>query len=164
MSVDLRPLTAADLELAGAMLLAAFVPPLPGEPAEILARSEVRKYIEDWGRPGDRGVVAALAGIDAGAAWYRLFPASAPGYGFVDDATPEISTLAVVEEQRGHGVGRALLAALVEAARNDGFPALSLSVYRGNTEALALYRGAGFVEREDVATSNEHSVTMLRTL
>jgi ribosomal protein S18 acetylase RimI-like enzyme len=163
-SVELRPLATDDLDFAGAMLLAAFVPPLPGDPAEILARPEVRKYLDDWGRSGDRGFVASIDGVDAGAAWYRLFPASAPGYGFVDEATPEISTLAVVEDCRRLGVGRTLLEALIAAARADGFASLSLSVNRSNAEAVALYRSAGFTPREEVASSNDDSVTMLLDL
>ena len=40
----------------------------------------VARYVNNWGRPGDAGLVAWEAG-PVGAAWYRLFPASAPGFG-----------------------------------------------------------------------------------
>ena len=44
---------------------------------------------------------------------------------------------------RGHGIGGQLLKALVERARAEGYPALSLSVERGNP-AFALYERHGF--------------------
>ncbi len=46
---------------------------------------------------------------------------------------------------RGKGVGRALLAALVEQARaQDGILLLTLTVTEGNDPAVKLYRSAGF--------------------
>src|SRR3954464_257680 len=63
----------------------------------------VARYVNNWGRPGDAGLIAWEAG-PVGAAWYRLFPASAPGFGFVDEQTPEL-TIAVVPSRRGGGGG-----------------------------------------------------------
>src|SRR3954451_1589454 len=52
----------------------------------------VRRYLDDWGRPGDAGVVAiARDGRRLGAAWYRLFPIDDPGWGFVAADIPELS-------------------------------------------------------------------------
>jgi len=49
-------------------------------------------------------------------------------------------------EERGHGLGRALLAAVIaEARRADGLELLTLSVTAGNVPAERLYAGAGFV-------------------
>ena len=45
---------------------------------------------------------------------------------------------------RGTGVGRALIAALLDAAKADGLLCLRLAVNATNTPAMALYRGAGF--------------------
>jgi ribosomal protein S18 acetylase RimI-like enzyme len=81
-----------------------------------------------------------------GAAWYRLFSEAEPGFGFVDAETPEIS-IAVVPASRGRGIGTALLAALVELGRDEGFHALSLSVSPENP-AVRLYERAGFVRVE----------------
>lgn len=78
-----------------------------------------------------------------GAAWYRRFSAEVPGYGFIDADTPELA-IGVVAVARGQGVGSALLVALVDAARHDGYRALSLSVERTNP-ALRLYQRLGFV-------------------
>src|SRR5438067_13600376 len=87
------------------------------------------RYIDGWGRPGDVAVVAEERGRPVGAAWVRLFPADRPGFGFVDDRTPELS-IAVEPDHRRRGVGLALLRALIREAASAGFPAISLSVER----------------------------------
>jgi ribosomal protein S18 acetylase RimI-like enzyme len=102
----------------------------------------VSRYVDAWGRPGDASVIALDAGSPVGAAWYRLFKRAAPGYGFVDEATPELA-IAVVPSKRGGGFGRELLSALIERARGEGFEALSLSVEPQNP-ALKLYERFGF--------------------
>ncbi len=104
----------------------------------------VYRYVYNWGRPGDVGVIAIDGGFPVGAAWYRLFRADAPGYGFVDEATPELA-IAVVPSRRGRGYGEQLLTALLERARQDGHAALTLSVERGNP-ARRLYERFGFRE------------------
>jgi GNAT superfamily N-acetyltransferase len=107
----------------------------------------VYRYVQNWGRPGDAGVIVSDGPNAYGAAWYRLFPSDAPGFGFVDEATPEV-TIAVVPSKRGHGTGAELLEALLAQAREDGFPRLSLSAEPGQT---AFYEKHGFHElrRED---------------
>jgi GNAT superfamily N-acetyltransferase len=67
------------------------------------------------------------------------------GYGFLDASTPEVA-IAVVPDRRGAGVGGALLRALLNTARSQGFGALSLSVQRNNPAALRLYERNGFVK------------------
>jgi ribosomal protein S18 acetylase RimI-like enzyme len=52
-------------------------------------------------------------------------------YGFVDEATPELG-IAVAAGLRGHGIGRSLLRALIEAAARDAHPGISLSVAPAN--------------------------------
>jgi ribosomal protein S18 acetylase RimI-like enzyme len=102
----------------------------------------VARYVSGWGRPGDASVIALEHHFPVGAAWYRLFKASDPGYGFIDEETPELS-IAVVPSRRGHGLGAELLGALLERAREEGFQALSLSVEPDNP-ALKLYEKLGF--------------------
>ena len=105
------------------------------------ARHEVRKYLDGWDRPGDTGVVAVdETGRPLGAAGHRLFPAEAPGYGFVAPDVPEVS-IGVAADARGRGVGGALLDALIAVAREQGYRALSLSVDRQNP-ARRLYEPA----------------------
>jgi len=44
----------------------------------------VYRYVQNWGRPGDDGVIALAGAHPAGAAGYRLLSERAPGRGFVD--------------------------------------------------------------------------------
>src|SRR4051812_161806 len=59
----------------------------------------VARYVNQWGRPGDAGLIAWEAG-PVGAAWYPLFPASAPGFGLSDEGAPELS---IARGPRRHG-------------------------------------------------------------
>ena len=119
----------------------------------------VALYVKAWGRPGDTAVIAIDGGFPAGAAWYRLFPRDRPGYGFVDERTPELA-IAVVPNARGKGVGSALLGALLDRARVEGYDRISLSVDRNNAGAIELYERHGF-ER---VGEDDDSVTMLAHL
>ncbi|MFC7917162.1 GNAT family N-acetyltransferase [Streptomyces sp. NPDC057386] len=56
-----------------------------------------------------------------------------------------IGGLAVAEEARGRGVGRALLRAAVEEARTGGYRRITLRVHGHNTGARKLYESEGFV-------------------
>jgi len=119
----------------------------------------VALYVKAWGRKGDAAMIAIDGGFPVGAAWYRLFERDRRGYGFVDERTPELA-IAVVPSARGKGVGSALLEALLERARAEGHPSISLSVDRNNAGAIELYRRHGF---ERVAEEDD-SVTMLASL
>jgi ribosomal protein S18 acetylase RimI-like enzyme len=120
----------------------------------------VARYVKGWGRPGDTALIAIEDGFPVGAGWYRLFREDAPGYGFVDDQTPELA-IAVVPSRRGHGVGDALLTALCERAQAEGHRALSLSVERSNAALVSFYEKHGF---ERVHEDGGDSVTMRREL
>jgi len=102
----------------------------------------VQRYVMNFGRPGDAAVIACDETGNVGAAWYRLFKEQEPGYGFVDEQTPELS-IAVVPSRRGKGFGDELLNALLAQARQDGFEQISLSVEPDNP-ALRLYERHGF--------------------
>ena len=119
----------------------------------------VALYVKAWGRRGDTAVIALDKGFPVGAAWYRLFERQRPGYGFVDEGTPELA-IAVVPNARGKGVGTALLAALLERARGDGYAGISLSVDRANAGAMELYERHGFRR----VAEDADSVTMLAAL
>ncbi|HZK99288.1 MAG TPA: GNAT family N-acetyltransferase [Caulobacteraceae bacterium] len=60
----------------------------------------------------------------------------------------EIVKMAVDETRRGHGAGRALMAACVERGRTIGAPRLYLESGLALEPALALYRRFGFVDLE----------------
>src|SRR5205814_137800 len=107
------------------------------------------RYVSGWGRAGDVAVIALdeTTRQPVGAAWYRLFPADEPAYGFVDERTPELS-MAVVPRRRREGIGAQLIEALIEQARQDGHPALSLAVER-DSPALGFYERYGFARAQE---------------
>ncbi|MBN9183093.1 MAG: GNAT family N-acetyltransferase [Microbacterium sp.] len=110
---------------------------------EVLTSPEHTMYVAGWMRPGDAGFVALDGnGGPIGAAWYRLLPRTAPGFGYVGTGVPEL-IIGVRPVWRAHGVGRTLLQRLVDHARENGYGRLSLSVERGNF-ATTLYRSEGF--------------------
>lgn len=126
----------------------------------ILQEPALAHYVANWGQqPGDEGIMAidSTTGHPVGAAWLRLFTAADPGWGFVDEETPEVS-LALLPAYRGQGLGTALLTALIEQARGH-YPALSLSVDPQNP-AMRLYERLGFTVVGAVGTS----VTMRKRL
>jgi ribosomal protein S18 acetylase RimI-like enzyme len=147
--VNLRPATTRDEPFIAAMLAeAASWERAPGEPPssldDLLAIPQTADYIEGWGRAGDAGVVAEVAGRPAGACWYRRFTAEHPGYGFLGEDVPGLG-LGVAPAYRQRGIGTALLVATVDLAREQGIGALSLSVSERNDRARRLYERAGFV-------------------
>lgn len=160
LDVSIRPAVASDEGFMWRMLAttANLPPAMPPTVAETQRDPGVSPYLAGWGRFGDVAVIAENAGERIGAAWFRLFPADRPGYGFVDDRVPELS-IGVDAAWRGKGVGRALLNALIARARSDGYSSLSLSVDRANGPALALYRSLGF---EIVANQDANPTMLLR--
>jgi GNAT superfamily N-acetyltransferase len=117
---------------------------------EFMQHPEFQKLLSDWGRPGDKAVIAEDGETPIGAAWYRSWSEENHSYGFVDAATPELG-MAVHASHRTKGAGRALLRALIAAARNEGIRALSLSVDPANF-ARQLYASEGFVKVGDSDT------------
>ncbi|MFO7647931.1 GNAT family N-acetyltransferase, partial [Halomonas campaniensis] len=93
---------------------------------------------EEWdGRDGDcRHFLALLDGAPVGTA--RLLP----------DA--HIGRVAVLAEARGQGIGAALMAAAIEAARRDGHATVELAA---QTHALAFYARLGFTAFGDAFIS-----------
>ena len=101
----------------------------------------ISRYVDGWGRPGDTAVIAMDDGHSVGAGWYRLFRAGVPGYGFVDERTPEL-TIVVVPSRQGEGIEGQLLAALVERARKAGHDGLSVSTEKGKPQTEYVPRRA----------------------
>ena len=151
----LRRATSADEAFLRRMVYAALYVP-PGRrpfPESVLDEPDISHYYREFGgRKGDVGRVAVTdAGQCRGAAWVRQLTAEDPGYGYVDDDTPEL-TIAVTAPHRGAGLGSALLADLLIEV-----PRCSLSVDARNP-ARALYQRFGF----EAVTGSGGSITMLR--
>ena len=147
----LRPVELRDVRFLRDMLRHAYYWRLDED-----AERPVYRYVQNWGRPGDAGVIALEGPHPAGAAWYRLFSGRAPGFGFVDERTPEL-TIAVVPSRRGRGTGKELLTALLDRARADGYDAVSLST---DPAQAPYYEQFGFERVRDDA----HAVTMRKPL
>lgn len=75
----------------------------------------------------------------------RLFASGVTGGSF-DPRAPELTYLAVREEARGAGVGRALLAAFAEDLRARGVARYELSVEGDNRAAVDFYQAQGLRE------------------
>ncbi|WES65820.1 GNAT family N-acetyltransferase [Microbacter sp. GSS18] len=160
-SFRIRPAAQPDGAFLGEMVVEAanWQPGTDRLKHEVLDDPEYKRYISGWMRPGDAGFVAlAGSGEPIGAAWYRMFPRSDPGFGYVATGVPEM-IIGVRPIWRAHGVGRALVQHLCEHAKANGFGRLSLSVERGNF-ATTLYRSEGFA----VTTAGHGRSTMVKRL
>ena len=142
----IRPANARDLPFLRDMLRPAYYARWGSE-----ADVPLERYVAGWGRPGDDALVSIDEFQPVGAAWIRMFATDEPGYGFVDEETPEL-TIAIVPSRRGRGLGEELLSALLDRAREGGFRQVSLSVEADNP-AIRLYEQHGFAEvgRQDGA-------------
>lgn len=79
------------------------------------------------------GVVAGTAGIEAVGAKYKLKHRAELG-------------IAILKEYWGLGIGKALMEACIECAKEAGYTQLELNVVAENERAVALYKKMGFVE------------------
>jgi ribosomal protein S18 acetylase RimI-like enzyme len=155
----LRPAQEEDLPFLREMLFEASYLESEARPQfeEGLRDPTVSMYLEHWGRPGDSALIAIdQDGKPSGAAWYRLFTPDLPGWGYIDPQTPELA-IAVASGSRGKGIGSELLKSLIEVARQQGHPRLSLSVDPINYGAFRLYERLGFRE----VRRNQEAVVMV---
>ena len=150
----IRKGSAADVPFMRSMLAHAYAWRVNAFEADI----PLSRYVDNWGRPGDLALIAHETGNRVGAAWLRVFSPDEPGYGFVDDTTPELS-IAVVPSRRRHGLGHDLLDGLLAAARSAGYETVSLSV-EADSPAVGFYERNGF-ER---VREQEGGLVMLRLL
>jgi len=123
-----RPVGACDLDRAAALHRQAFEP--VGE--RPWTRRDMAELLAS---PGVAGLFAEVDGREEGFALWRTA---------ADEA--ELLTIAVQSDRRRHGLGRALLEAVVEQARHGGARYLFLEVGADNAPARSLYSQAGFVE------------------
>jgi ribosomal-protein-alanine N-acetyltransferase len=125
---DLRPIGALDLDRAARLHREAFAP-LGERP---WTRQDMAELLAS---PSAGGLLLQIDSVDAGVVLWRTT---------ADEA--ELLTIAVHEGQRRRGVGRALLDAVIERARQRGVRVLFLEVGVDNPAARSLYAQAGFEE------------------
>lgn len=159
MSYIIRLIETTDEPFLWEMLyLALYVPPEDEPlPRNIILQPELAKYVENWQPDRDLGAISVLETdrTPVGAAWLTLFNQSNPGYGYINERTPEL-TIAVLPEYRGRGIGTKLLTQLLSQAKNHYYQ-VSLSVSLDNP-ALRLYRRLGF----QAIAKHSNSLTMSR--
>ena len=114
---------------------------------------------------GPRPIVEAFlaessAGVPVGFALFS--PRCNPGTGRLD--VIYLSDLFVREAFRGHGWGRALMAALARLAAERGCTRIDWSVLHENTSAIAFYRSLGATPMDDRVTYrlNANAIARLR--
>ena len=98
-----------------------------------------------------RCVLVALAPVGAGITADQTvsgFVVAAAFIGAREGSAPpaELESVAVLDQVRRRGIGRALCVAAMDWANQMGAPAMELEVRAGNTAAVELYRSLGFRE------------------
>lgn len=143
--------TKEDMDFLTDMLYESIHIPSDKPPKEELLQAEhLCKYHLNWGRAGDTALIAVnQQKRSVGAVWYRLFNENEKGYGFVSPSIPELG-MAILEEERGKGLGKQLLIKILKQAQDAGYSGLSLSVDLKNTRAVKIYQQSGF---EDVVVT-----------
>ena len=140
------------------MLYEAAVPPNTHRPPldEVLVEPRNARFIDDWGRPGDLGVVAEEGGQPVGAAWIRLHTGEEFAPGYKGEAVAQLA-IAIVPSARGIGWGRNLLDRLLDEAGSLGLSEVQLTVGLANVPAVRLYQRVGF----SVLASDGRSARMI---
>jgi GNAT superfamily N-acetyltransferase len=87
-----------------------------------------------YGPPSGCFLLARNAGLSAGCVAFRL----------IDPGTVELKRMYVRPDQRGHGVGTALVRALLDEARAQGRRRVILGSFHTMTGAHKIYRAVGF--------------------
>ena len=148
MSVTTRLASLTDRQLLRHFVYVAVDPDGAEPPDDVLARPAVVAFIDDWGRPGDAGVIAEDGLEPVGGAWFRILPEvdTAAGY---DADVPEM-VIAVEASHRGRGVGDSLLNALFDKARIEGFTRLGLTVPVERLKAVSLFERHRFERVREV--------------
>ncbi|GAA4555521.1 bifunctional helix-turn-helix transcriptional regulator/GNAT family N-acetyltransferase [Planotetraspora kaengkrachanensis] len=147
------------------LLIASMVviePCLPGDPR---ARACVRAYARDLARRFDDGFDPALSNPvhdeelvpPAGVFLLATLNAEPVGCGAVKlhrDEPAEIKRVWVADSVRGLGIGRRMLDELERYAAERGWDAIRLETNGNLTEAIAMYRSAGYREIEPYNTEH----------
>ena len=141
------------------LLTAGMVEIAPTDPAHPDARHCIAEYFAELGRRFEEGLDPATSiptepevlrpphGLVL-VARLRGDPVGCGALRFYEPERPDIKRLWVDERVRGLGLGRRLLSELEGRARERGARAVRLDTNRSLTEAIAMYRAAGYVEVE----------------
>ena len=106
----------------------------------------------------DRCAIAEVNHEPVGAAWYRFATDDSHSHGYVNPQTPELG-IGIRREFRRRGIGRRLIQTLIETAKTNHHPAISLSV-APNNPARHLYESLGFQRIDASGTSWTYLLTL----
>ncbi len=132
---------------------AIFIPEGVSPPArEMIKQPELQVYVSRFGqKAGDYALLALIQGKPAGAVWVRIMN----DYGHIDDRTPSFA-ISLYKEYRGHGIGTALMTAMLKKLRSEGYEQASLAVQKENY-AVKMYKKVGF----EIVDQNSQEYIML---
>ncbi len=132
---------------------AIFIPKgVEAPPKEIIDRPELQVYIKNFGeQKGDYCLVAELDQKIIGAVWVRIMD----DYGHINDETPSFA-ISLYKEYRNHGIGTALIKAMLDLLKNENYHQASLAVQKANY-AVKMYKKVGF----QIVDENEEEYIML---
>lgn len=159
--VTIREIDVEDYPMLGEFLYLAVYQRDPEQPIlrSVINDPRIRIYIEDFGsRLHDHGLVAEADGKVVGAAWARVLGGDPPGYGYIDEMTPELA-ISLLPEYRSKGIGTRLMRRLIEVLAQSGYARTSLSVDRANY-AAGMYADLGFV----IVAERDEDQLMIRNL
>ena len=139
LNVDQRFLASAHVILTelvtGGAAIGWVEPPSPDEVAALLTD------VAAAAAAGDAALYAAyLDGSLAGLGYWRRYPRP------THRPNASLEKIAVAAHAQGHGIGRALVSALVSDARGAGIEVLTLDFRGDNARAQRLYESLGFTE------------------
>ncbi|MFE9693251.1 GNAT family N-acetyltransferase [Micromonospora sp. NPDC005806] len=145
------------------LLVSSMVVIEPCSPGDPRARACVRAYAREVAQRFDEGFDPALSNPvrdeellpPAGVFLIATLNGEPVGCGAIKlhaGAPAEIKRVWVADSVRGHGIGRRILSQLERHAADHGWTAVRLDTNRNLTEAIAMYRAAGYQEIEPYNT------------
>jgi len=120
----------------------------PATPSDIAAMQGIRGSVRE-NRLSDPQLAsdsAYVPYIASGSMWVAEDASGIVGFAAIDMATASVWALFVDPPAEGRGIGRALLDTLVDHARAQGLPRLTLQT-QADSRAARFYREAGWIER-----------------
>lgn len=135
--MEIRPAESARQWSEVERLIRAYLDDLPFDIDFQDVDRELAALQDEYGPPDG----AALLVVDDGG-----FAVGVVGVRRFDERSAELKRMYIAPEARGMGMGRALGAAAVEAARGLGYERLLLDTVATMTAAIATYLALGFVE------------------
>jgi GNAT superfamily N-acetyltransferase len=139
--------------------------------AQVLAAASVTELLERYGGRGGSGAAPAPQDFDPPSGSFLVgyekgHPVACAGICRYNETTGEVRGMYVVQQARGRELGRRILAALEAEAGSLGYTVVRLETGNRQTEALDLYRSAGYrrIAKYGPYVDDERSVCLEKRL